>query len=152
MDVFVGNITEKTNEIVLERLFQKFCKSAHVRFIKRQTSGARIRYACVEIDPDKQAKRAIKMLNNSVFDGQLIMLRPFNHRASFNERRATGSKNRKWAGSDKRRGERRGYIAEKFNDGVQLVEMQLLEGSQGAHPAKDKTTQPPVRRASQVRR
>ena len=152
MDVFVGNLSNRVDAGALERLFLKFCKTAHIKFFKNQNHGAKIRYACISVNPVKHAKRAIKMLNNSVFDGEMIFVREYHHRASFNERRAIGWRDIKWTTDNKRKKERRGFLTEKFNDGVHLVEMRVLDQSQAVSRAKDKKTPQPAQRASQGRR
>lgn len=148
MDIFVGNLPDKIDAGALEKLFHKFCKTAHTRFFKNQNHSAKMRYACISISPVKHAKRAIRILNKSVFDGKIILVREFHHRASFNERRAIGCHNKQWKDVEKRTNDRRGYLVEELNSGVHLVEIKALEQSQAEPRAKDKKTPLPVRQAS----
>jgi len=148
MDVFVGNLSDRIDAGALERIFQKLCKNAQVKFFKEQSNGAKMRYACVSANPRRHAKRAIKLLSNTTVDGEILLVREYHHRASFNERRAIGWRKLTRKGLEKRIHDRRGYFVEKFNSGVHLVEMKVIDRSQGAPRAKDKKTLPPAQLTS----
>ena len=123
MDIFVGNLSNKVDAETLEGLFQKLCKTTHVKFFKKQSYGAKMRYACVSVNPIKHAKRAIRILNKRIFDGKIILVREYNHRASFNERRVINWRDKQWKDIEKRSTDRRGYKVTNLNFGVHLVEM-----------------------------
>lgn len=148
MDLFIGNLSAGTDKNTLKKLFLKFCKSARIKFLGHPDYKNKRRYACVDVLPIRQARRAIRVLNNTFFEGKVITVREYQHRACFNERRAIDWRNREWTHVEKRTNERRDYVMENISSGVQLVEMPAPGRYQAAPRAKDKKTRPPVRQAS----
>lgn len=117
MDVFIGNLSQRTTLSDLVAFFKSFASDARFQlFDKHYQDGSSSRYAVATIDPDKLAEKAIKKLNGQSLNGVPVLLREFLHRSYGNERRAMGWRDKVWHGVERRQNERRRKMAVKPSD------------------------------------
>lgn len=117
MDVFVGNLSQRTTLNDLMVFFKGFASDARFQIFDKQfEDGSRTRYAVASIEPDKLAEKAIKKLNGSYLQGNTLLLREFLHRSYSNERRAVGWRDKPWHGVERRTSERRRKLTMKPAD------------------------------------
>lgn len=90
MNIFVGNISDKTTEVEIWSLFDPFGVVYSINVAYDKYSGRSKGFAFVEMPDDSNALLAIKELNNSIVEGQKIVVyearpkpeRPENNRFS----------------------------------------------------------------------
>ncbi|MFO7593906.1 MAG: RNA-binding protein [Pseudomonadota bacterium] len=117
MEVFIGNLAEKTTLNDVMKFFRGFAKKASLRMAeKKLEDGTRVIYAVAEFDSEKLAHKAIKKLNGGLLRGQHLVLREFVHRTYTNERRDLNWRNKPWSGVERRKGERRNRVQPKHRD------------------------------------
>lgn len=124
MEVFIGNLADKTTLNDVMKFLKGFAKKARFRMQdKKLENGTRIFYAVAEFDSDKLALKAIKKFNGGFLRGQHLVLREFVHRSYTNERRALNWRSKPWTGVERRKSERRKKIQPKQRDNFdKLVE------------------------------
>ncbi len=72
MNIFVASLNFKTSEDLLRKCFEKFGEVESVKIIKDKTSQKSKGYGFVVMPNNDEAKRAIRELNKSDFDGRTI--------------------------------------------------------------------------------
>lgn len=81
MNIFVASISFKTTESSLTGLFQKFGEVESVKIIKDKTTQRSKGYGFVIMPNTDEAKRAIRELNKSEFDGRTIAVQEAEERS-----------------------------------------------------------------------
>lgn len=74
MNIFVGNINDRTTEDEIWSLFDPFGVVYSINVAYDKYSGRSKGFAFVEMPDDSNAVQAIKQLNNSVVAGQTIVV------------------------------------------------------------------------------
>ncbi|MBC9929152.1 RNA-binding protein [Chitinophaga qingshengii] len=90
MNIFIGNISDRTTEVEIWSLFDPFGVVFSINVAYDKFSGRSKGFAFVEMEDHSSGEQAIKGLNNSVVDGQTIVVhearpkpeRPENNRFS----------------------------------------------------------------------
>ena len=133
MDVFIGNLAEKTTLNDLMKFFKGFAKKARFRMVdKKLEDGSRAYFAIAEFESEKLALKAIKKFNGGFLRGQYLVLREFVHRSYTNERRALNWRDKPWTGVERRKTERRKKVQPKQRDDFDaLVESSKQNEKQG---------------------
>ena len=78
--LYVGNLPYRANEMAIRTLFSEHGKVLSVRLMKDKHTGKRRGFGFVEM-PEKDAKNAIKALNEQEFQERSLKVREANERA-----------------------------------------------------------------------
>lgn len=91
MELFIGRLSRNTTQSHLRSFLKGFAKHARVRIVQARDSDKDvIRYAIVEIDSERLARKAIKRFDHQELDGRNVRVREYGHRSRYNERRNGG--------------------------------------------------------------
>ncbi len=93
MNIYVGNLGNKTSEADLEQAFKAFGKVESVSIIKDKYSGDSKGFGFVEMQSKDEAKAAMEGLNGQELNGQKLVV---------NEARARTEKRRGGGGGGRR--------------------------------------------------
>jgi len=74
MNIYVGNLSYKVEEIDLRQIFEEYGEVASVKIIADKYSGRSKGFAFVEMNDEAQAKKAIEELNQKEIDGRQIVV------------------------------------------------------------------------------
>jgi RNA recognition motif-containing protein len=74
MNIYVGNLSYKVEEIDLRQIFEEYGEVASVKIISDKYSGRSKGFAFVEMNDEAQAKKAIEELNQKEIDGRQIVV------------------------------------------------------------------------------
>ncbi|RAJ80248.1 RNA recognition motif-containing protein [Chitinophaga dinghuensis] len=74
MNIFVGNLSDQTNEQQLSDLFSPFGIVRNIKVIYDNYTGRSRGFAFIEMPDDAQAEKAIRNLNDSFFDRKAIVV------------------------------------------------------------------------------
>lgn len=108
MELFIGNISERTHVADLIAFFKGFEKKTTFRIEeKRLEDGTLCRYGVANFNEEKLALKALKKLDGKPLLGRNLHLREFFYRSYSNERRALNWRDRPWDGPERRVSERR---------------------------------------------
>lgn len=117
MEVFVGNLSPRTTQSDLVTLFKGFAKEPRFQIHDKQyEDGSRTRYAVIDIESEKSARKAIAKLHGKIVNGNAVIVREFFYRSYGNERRAVGWRDKPWHGVERRNLDRRRKNAPKEID------------------------------------
>lgn len=72
MTIYVKNLSDTTNEFILESAFAPFGEVDSVKVVYDRHSRLPKGYAFVEMSEDAEALKAIAALNESVLDGNVL--------------------------------------------------------------------------------
>ncbi len=75
MNLFVANLHPKTRGKDLQTLFSQYGTVLSARVIFDKKNGNSKRYGFVEFENDDEAQKAIDALNNSMFQGNQIVVK-----------------------------------------------------------------------------
>lgn len=132
MELYIGNLSDKASINDLQHLFRGFGRNLQFRFEFRiLDDGSKARYAVVEFESEKPARKAIGKLHHSPMYGQPLIIHEYVYRSYNNERRAVGWRNRQWAGNERRISDRRNHAAYQAPDAFE----EILQGV----PREEKT-------------
>lgn len=110
MDLFVGPLPHHITYSRFKHYFQGFEKHMQVHIRRMTYEGKVITYAFVAAKSARIGKKLIAKFNGKVLHGSPVVVRPFVHRATGNERRAIQWRDQPWKFFNRRRGnERRRY-------------------------------------------
>ena len=76
MNIYIGNLSYKTTEETLKRLFADFGEIESIKVIKDRFTGRPKGYGFIEMPSNSEADQAIKALNGNRIDGSNIKVRP----------------------------------------------------------------------------
>ena len=126
MEIFIGNLPEKTDAGELCRIFEEVSKPNGLLALLPKSRAQKRRsitspqykvveaagenathYGHVVLYPDSLARRAIIKLQGATLRGEPIFVREFIHRAYINDQRLIGWRYRRWSGVERRLSERR---------------------------------------------
>ncbi len=131
LDIYVGNIPSRANEIELEELFDEVAgqqpldsiltslllklngaaASKIAKFTMVETErGKYNRYCRISGNRRGKAKKIIARLSGAGLHGQVLEVRPFYPRIMTNDRRRAGWSFRRWLGVERRVSERRNDV------------------------------------------
>ena len=85
--LYVGNLPYRANEMAIRTLFAEQGKVLSVRLMKDKHTGKRRGFGFVEM-PDKDAQKAIKVLNEKEFQDRSLKVREANERVPRGEHHA----------------------------------------------------------------
>lgn len=126
MELYIGNLSDKVSIDDLHRLFRGFGRNLQFRFEFRiLDDGGKARYAVVEFDSERLARKAIDKLRHTPLYGQPLIIHEYVHRSYNNERRAVGWRNRQWPGNERRSNDRRNHAAYQAPDAFE----EILQGA-----------------------
>jgi RNA recognition motif-containing protein len=74
MNIYVGNLSYKVEENELRQVFEEYGEVASVKIITDKYSGRSKGFAFIEMNDEKQAKKAIEELNQKEIDGRQIIV------------------------------------------------------------------------------
>jgi len=74
MNIYVGNLSYKVEENELRQIFEEYGEVASVKIITDKYSGRSKGFAFIEMNDEKQAKKAIEELNQKEVDGRQIIV------------------------------------------------------------------------------
>lgn len=103
MEVFVGNLAGNVSLYELNRLFSEFKRPSIDLVEKQRSDGSLLRYAVVDIESPRLAKKAIRKFEGFFLHERSLVLHEFVHRSYINERRALDWRTRAWDGEERRR-------------------------------------------------
>lgn len=112
MELYIGRLSAVTSVDNLKVFFKKFIKGTiriEVRHIAT-SQGEEITYGYALMSDDKLAQKAIKKLNMSALDNQLVEVREYTRRLSNCDRRDIQWRMKVWPHTERRRSERRGKL------------------------------------------
>jgi RNA recognition motif-containing protein len=110
MDLFVGPLPHHITYSRFKHYFQGFEKHMQVHIRRMMHDGNVITYAFVTAKSSRVGKKLVAKFNGKVLNGSPVVVRPFVHRATGNERRSLKWRNQPWKFFNRRRGnERRRY-------------------------------------------
>jgi RNA recognition motif-containing protein len=110
MDLFVGPLPHHITYSRFKHYFQGFEKHMQVQIRRMTHDGNVITFAFVTAASPRIAKKLIAKFNGRVLHGSPVVVRPFVHRATGNERRSILWRNQPWKFFNRRRGnDRRRY-------------------------------------------
>ncbi|MCK5453142.1 MAG: RNA-binding protein [Calditrichia bacterium] len=90
MNIYIGNLSQQTNEEDLRKAFEAFGNVKSVNIIKDKFSGVSKGFAFVEIEAKSEAQAAIQELNGSELKGTSIIVNEA--RPKSDNRRSGGGK------------------------------------------------------------
>ncbi|QKT03681.1 hypothetical protein HUS23_07565 [Ectothiorhodospiraceae bacterium 2226] len=106
MQIYVGNIRGTKTD--LHGFFGTYARRAETfRILQRTGRRPGVRYAVIELEPDRLAEKAIAGLNGKRLLGTPVTVREFVYRYCANERRALNWRQRPWPHAERRQTERR---------------------------------------------
>ena len=76
MNIYLGNLSERTTEEGLTPLFAAFGTIENLKLIKDRFSGRSKGFGFIEMPSNSEADQAIKALNGQLLDGNVIKVRP----------------------------------------------------------------------------
>lgn len=82
MNIFVASLNFKTSEDTLRKHFEKFGEVESAKIIKDKTTQRSKGYGFVVMPNNDEAKRAIRELNKSDFDGRTIAVQEAEERST----------------------------------------------------------------------
>jgi RNA recognition motif-containing protein len=74
MNIYVGNLSYKVEENELRQIFEEYGEVASVKIITDKYSGRSKGFGFIEMNDEKQAKKAIEELNQKEVDGRQIIV------------------------------------------------------------------------------
>jgi len=86
MNIYVGNLSYKVEEIDLRQIFEEYGEVASVKIITDKYSGRSKGFAFIEMNDEAQAKKAIEELNQKEIDGRQIVVNVARPRKTDNNR------------------------------------------------------------------
>jgi RNA recognition motif-containing protein len=75
MNIYIGNLSYKTTEESLKRLFADFGEIESIKVIKDRFTGRPKGFGFIEMPSNSEADQAIKALNGNRIDGNNIKVR-----------------------------------------------------------------------------
>ena len=111
MLMFIGNLPATMNEQGLCELGQ-FPPGVHVR-IHKKLDGTQVvhRYGLAYFQQSGEAEKLVERLNGKSVQGNTLQVREFGHRRANNERRRLDWREIPWDGPERRKSERRAWLA-----------------------------------------
>ena len=110
MDLFVGPLPHHITYSRFKHYFHGFEKHMQVQIRRMAHDGNVITYAFVTTKSPRIGKKLITKFNGKALHGSPVVVRPFVHRATGNERRSIQWRDQPWKFFNRRRGnERRRY-------------------------------------------
>ncbi|KPJ91825.1 MAG: hypothetical protein AMJ53_10670 [Gammaproteobacteria bacterium SG8_11] len=107
MDLFVGPLPHHITYSRFKHYFQGFEKYMHVHIRRMTHDGNTITYAFVTAKSTRIGNKLIDKFNGKVLHGSPVVVRPFVHRATGNERRSVKWRDQPWKFFNRRRGNER---------------------------------------------
>lgn len=74
MNIYIANLNFKTQNEVLQQLFEGYGEVTSAKIITDRDTGRSRGFGFVEMSNDDDAKKAIEELNNTEFDGKTIVV------------------------------------------------------------------------------
>jgi RNA recognition motif-containing protein len=74
MNIYVGNLSPKTSEDELRKLFEPYGKVASTSIIKDKFSGRPLGFGFVKMPASKEAQQAISALNRKRIKKRVVMV------------------------------------------------------------------------------
>jgi len=101
MNIYAGNLSQKTTEEELKQVFEEFGQVTTVTIIKDKFSGESRGFGFVEMPAKAEARTAIKDLNGRDLNGRVLNVneakpRNDNRRRGNNDKRRGGIGRRNW--------------------------------------------------------
>ncbi|MCW8888265.1 MAG: RNA-binding protein [Gammaproteobacteria bacterium] len=88
MDVFIGNLPDKTSVEDLQALLGEYAEDASLKFSNKLfTDGSTINFCVVSFRSSKVAKKAIKAIQHKKMGGEYLSIHEFSYRSYHNDRR-----------------------------------------------------------------
>lgn len=108
MDIFVGNLAERTKAGNLALILAPFSDTFRFTLYEHATDeGETEYYGHVSSLSEEEGQRAIRVLNGIALHGQKLVVREYFHRNAANDRRLKQTAEQAWQYSERRRSERR---------------------------------------------
>ena len=88
MELFIGNLPDKTSIRDLEEILGEYAAEASLKFSKKLfNDGTKINFCIASFDSAKVAKKAIKAIHHKKLAGEYLAIHEFNYRSYQNDRR-----------------------------------------------------------------
>lgn len=88
MDLFVGNLPDKTTVHEIEALLGDFAEDAALKFSNKLfVDGSTINFCVLAFSSRKRAEKAIKAIRHKKVGGEYLTIHEFNYRSYQNDRR-----------------------------------------------------------------
>lgn len=107
MMIYIGNLTKVDRAEDLSEFLSSISNQIKIKIIKLTNKYTTLYHGLVEMNSDRQARKAIRVLSSIRFNGRYLTAREYVHRASNNDRRDIGWRTRQWSSYDRRMHERR---------------------------------------------
>ncbi|GMR07435.1 MAG: hypothetical protein BMS9Abin26_0438 [Gammaproteobacteria bacterium] len=109
MELFIGPLTGNIMGRDITNFFNGFNQRCSVQIFSRKDKYFKeaYRYAVVDIEPERLARKALKCLNMKPLDRLRVVVRAFSHRACNNERRDVSWRGKNWHSGERRNIDRR---------------------------------------------
>jgi len=75
MKLFIGNLSEKVEDVHLKIAFQDFGKVVSASVIKDKTTGLSKGYGFIEMPDDEEANKVITTVNGGKWEGNIITVK-----------------------------------------------------------------------------
>ena len=112
MVIFIGNLPVQATEAGMCEL-ARLPAGTHLRVIKKRSrDGEPVRFALVQVDDARQARKLIARLQGRTCHGHKLVVREYQPRVAGNERRRVNWRQLPWDGEERRWEERRSMITE----------------------------------------
>ena len=72
MNIFVKNLSDNINAVILESLFKRFGEVGSAKVIYDRHTGESRGFGFVDMPNDEEAKKAIETLNEYELDGEVL--------------------------------------------------------------------------------
>lgn len=109
MELFIGPLTGNIMCADIKTFLKGFNQRCSVQIFSRRDKYLReaYRYAVVDIEPERLARKALKRLNMKPLDSLRVIVRAFSHRTYNNERRDVSWRGKNWCSGERRNIDRR---------------------------------------------
>jgi len=88
VDVFIGNLPDKTSAYDIEQLLSQYATEVTVNFYKKRfKDGSSINYCVVPFSTRKRGERAMKAMRLSKLGGEYLKVHEYHFRSYHNDRR-----------------------------------------------------------------
>jgi RNA recognition motif-containing protein len=136
MDLFVGPLPHHITYSRFKHYFQGFERHMQVHIRRMAHDGNVITYAFITAKSSRIGKKLIDKFNGKALNGSPVIVRPFVHRATGNERRSIQWRDQPWKFFNRRRDKERRH----FRD-IMEVEYLRLNEEQQSQAAEEKKRQ-----------
>lgn len=99
MNIYIANLSYGSNDADLKELFEKFGEVSSAKVITDRETGRSRGFGFVEMPDDDDAQKAITELNETDFNGKVIVVnvaKPKTERRGFNNDRRGGFNSRRY--------------------------------------------------------